>query len=353
MTLLNWGEYLTHPGEAALSKCRENCSNSFINQRNRIRDLYSALSPKNVVCIGSGYLNDIPIEDFVKAGSTIYLVDWVKDLSQLAYCKDVITECKGRYQCFICQTKYDPRQYCTNYQELDVSPKEHKQDVCSSFIKSNISPSLCENFEFGTNPVFIDMDATQGRADVFARRVSEMISRAKTPKAVFKNALREVGRLKQYSTCFPIDGQSVDFVTSSMVVSQFEFEPYGFMAKKMAQKFGTNEINRMEKILTPYMEKLRSILFPLLVEGHFEEMHRILQTDGRVYFSIETFHRPKDYDRWFWCKNLDRIMEIISKYFWFDFETLPELGNPDRMDILEGKSIVSSYVLVPKSRTDL
>ncbi|MFQ5444855.1 MAG: hypothetical protein ACE5EK_09590, partial [Nitrospinales bacterium] len=303
MTSLNWGEYLTPQG--AFSKCREKCLNSFLNQRERIRNLYQALSPKNVVCIGSGYLNDIPIEDFVKAGSTIYLVDWVKNLSREAFCKDVVTECEDRYQCFIYQTRFNPRQYCTNYDALDVSPKEQKQEVCSSFIKSDSSLSRCDNFKFGTNPVFLEMDAAQGRADVFARRVSEMIPRAKNPKVVFKNALREIGRLKQFSKTLPIENHSVDFITSSMVVSQFEFEPYGFLSKKVAQKFGTNELNRMEKTLTPYMEKLRSNLFPFLAEGHFKEMHRILQGDGRVYLSIETFHRPKDYDRWFWCKNLD------------------------------------------------
>jgi hypothetical protein len=346
MALLNWDEYLTPRG--AFSECREKCLNSFINQRERIRNLFLTLSPENVVCLGSGYLNDVPIEDFLEAGASIYLVDWVRNLSQEAFHRDVVKECDDGVKCFACQSQYDPGQYCTNYDGLDVSSEEQKREVCSSFKKSNSSPSLCETFEFGTHPVFIEGDATQGRASFFAHRVSEMIPRAKNPKVVFKNALREVGRLKQYSKPLPIEDHSVDFITSSMVVSQFEFEPYGFLSQNMAQKFGINELNRMESHLTPHMEKLRSNLFPMLVEGHFADMHRMLQPDGRVYFSLETFHRPQGSDRWFACRNLDTILEVIGKYFWFDFETLPDCCNPDRVEVLGGESLISSYVLVSK-----
>ncbi|MEE9258300.1 MAG: hypothetical protein V3U37_02055 [Nitrospinaceae bacterium] len=65
--------------------------------------------------------------------------------------------------------------------------------------------------------------------------------------------------------------------------------------------------------------------------------------------SFEAFHRSKESDPWFQVPGITKAMEVIGKYFRFDFDDLPSLGNPDRMEILGGESIVLSYLLVPHS----
>lgn len=347
MSFLNWDEYLAAKGN--FTDCRRKCYDSFARQRERIRNLYSALSPRKVVCMGSGYLNDIPIEDFVAAGSSIFLVDWIKNLSREAFVCDVVKESEESYQCIVCSARGDPHRFCLNYEDPDVSHQDLKPQLCSQFYPSKGSLPHCENFKFGADPSFIEADATHGRAGTFARKILQLLPNAKNPKSVFKNALREVRQLKNVSQPLPIEDRSVDFVTSSMVVSQFEFEPMGFLSQNLALKFGTEELQRLEKNLNPYMEELRDNLFLSLVEGHFKEIHRILKEDGRVYFSHEAFHRSEDSSGWFWVRNFAMTMEIIGKYFRFDFDTLPGLCEPDRVEILGGESIIPSYVLVPIS----
>jgi hypothetical protein len=342
MTLMDWDGYLTPLGE--FGSCRSNCLESFFPQREKIRNLFKTLSPQNVLCMGAGYLNDIPIEEFLKAGSSIYLVDWAKNISREAYCKDIIAGDKGDYNCYLSQVE-KPLRYCRNFS----APKLFKsKNVCDRFKASVDTPSQCANFECGSEPFFLEEDATQGKASEFARRISEIVSATKSPKAVYKNALKEVHRLKKHSQALTVEDRSIDLVTSSMVVSQFEFEPYGFMTQVMMQKFGKEPLVEMEIFLRPHMEKLRDELFLLLVEGHFQEMHRILKEKGRVYFSLESFHRNKNFGRWFPVRNFSATIEIMEKYFWFDFDTLPGSFIPDRVGIMGDESIVQTYILEPK-----
>lgn len=61
---------------------------------------------------------------------------------------------------------------------------------------------------------------------------------------------------------------------SSMVVSQFDHEPYAFFSKLVTLQFGSC-LWAEEEQLRPLMEKLRSELFRLQVEGHVREIHRL------------------------------------------------------------------------------
>ncbi|MBC8287898.1 MAG: hypothetical protein H8E42_10545 [Nitrospinae bacterium] len=339
---MDWENYLTPIGK--FEACRSNCLGSFFPQRKKIHNLFEILSPRSVLCMGSGYLNDIPIEDFLKAGASIYLVDWAKNISREAYCKDIVAKEEGGYNCCISKAK-DPQKYCQNF----VTQKLFRnQNVCAGFKASAEAPSLCASFEFNSEPSFLEEDVTQGKASAFAARISSMLPEAKSPKAVFKNALKEVNRLKNHSQALPVEDHSIDLVTSSMVVSQFEHEPYGFMTQMLMEKFGKETLAEMEKNLNPYMEKLRDALFLLLAEGHFQEIHRVLTENGRAYFSLENFHWDMITDRWFQVRNFSATLEIMEKYFWFDFDTLPGSFIADRVGIMGDECIVQTYVLEPK-----
>ncbi len=343
MVLMDWESYLTPAGK--FEDCRSNCLGSFFPQREKIQDLFKVLSPQSVLCMGAGYLNDIPVKEFLRAGSSIYLVDWAKNISREAFCKDIVIEDKEGFNCCLSQAK-DSQKYCRNYLTPNLFGKKN---VCAHFKTADEDSSRCMNFEFGSEPSFLEEDVTQGKASKFAKRISAIVCETKSPKAVYKNALKEVTRLKKYSQTLPVEDHSIDMVTSSMVVSQFEFEPYGFMTQVMMQKFGRETLLEMETPLRPYMDKLRDALFILLIEGHIQEMHRVLTGKGRAYFSMENFHLDRITGQWFQVRNFSAILAILEKYFWFDFDTLPGSFVADRVGIMGEESIVQTYVLAPKS----
>ncbi len=345
MSGTHWNDYL-RPREN-FRECRRQCWTCFAGQRERIRQLVRTRHPHTIVCMGSGSLNDLPIEDFIDEGASVYLVDWVRDVSRLAYLHDIVQPGQEDFQCVICRSRGSPQTYCPNHRPFPKVPDAPRQ-VCANFRLDSSGLPLCQNFEFGTDPRFLQHDVTQGRGGEFARRVDRIVERARNPKAVFQNALREVHRLETVRECLPIPDHSVDFVTSAMLVSQFEFEPYGFLARRLVERFGEESLVRQEEKLRHPMEKLRDRLFQIQVDGHFREIHRILKPEGRVYLSLESFHRGSGKGPWFRVKELFPTLAGLERSFGFDFDAVPSLANPDRTKILEGESIIQSFVLVPR-----
>ncbi|MCH8157612.1 MAG: hypothetical protein IID18_07680 [Nitrospinae bacterium] len=347
MAFLNWDTYLT-PTEKVES-FRLRTGDGFKNQRKRISQLYNKRSPKTVVCLGSGYLNDIPIDDIIKGGSRLFLVDWMKDASRQAFDYDVVTSYEGGYHCLICDTTGDPTDYCRRFSKPLKTSLPRGQKFCANFKPDKESRPACGSYQAGPNPGFLQADVTEGRASGFARRMENVLQRAKNPRAAFKLALQEARAAHRFTEALPIDTGSVDLVTSSMIVSQFDFEPYEFLAKNLAARFGIDALNRREKELQPLMEELRDHLFLTLMEGHCREIHRLLKADGQVYFSVEAFHRDQPNDNWFEVPTFPKVMEVLRRHFLFDFDFLPALNTPDQMEIMGGESMVYSYILTQKS----
>ncbi len=351
MEYIPWEGYLK--SNQGLDDCRQKCWTTFSGQRARIRNLFLALLPKTVVCMGSGYLNDIPLEDFVKAGCKIVFVDWVKDLSRNAYLQDIVKKKLGDYQCLICQTQGNPKNFCSNYHIRKKVDPESPPDYCDYFQASKGGIPQCVHFELGLTPEFLEEDVTQGAAGGFANQLTRILPKAKTPKMVFKKALQVVRALNRVERLLPIEDHSVDMVTSSMVVSQFDFEPYGFMEKNLALRFGVENLLEQEKKLLPYMIDLRERLFKIMVDRHFREIHRILHPKGRVYFSSEMFHRIPGTGRWYPVKGATQALGILERYFWFDFNDSPDLPPLERIQMYGEESVVDSHVLIPKAAEDL
>lgn len=351
MDSIHWEGYLK--SNQSQDKCRQKCASAFSGQRTRIRNLFLDRLPKSVVCMGSGYLNDIPIEDFVKRGCKIVLVDWVRDLSRNAYLQDIVQKKDGDYQCLICQAGYNSQDFCANYHFHDERDPDNSPHYCDRFQPSDGEMPQCVQFVLGSTPEFLEEDVTQGVAGEFAGQMARIMLNAKNPKMAFKKALQVVRSLHRVERLLPIEDHSVDMVTSSMVVSQFDFEPYGFMEKNLAIQFGVENILAQEKTLLPYMNDLRDRLFKVMVDHHFREIHRILHPEGRAYYSSETFQQMGDTGRWFPVKGSTQALEILEKYFWFDFSNSPDLPPSERIQMYKKGSVVESHVLIPKADEDL
>ncbi|NQV71362.1 MAG: hypothetical protein HQ498_15150, partial [Pseudohongiella sp.] len=137
---------------------------------------------------------------------------------------------------------------------------------------------------------------------------------------------------------------------SSMVLSQFDFEPYGYFTNMLIERFGSDEVRRHESKLTPLLEMLRDKLFLAQVESHIKEMYRIIKKDlkPRIYLSAELFHSYPGTDRYFLVQHMPKALEIISKYFYFDFnQSFPD-NALKKSRVGEGDSVTQCYLLVPK-----
>ena len=132
------------------------------------------------------------------------------------------------------------------------------------------------------------------------------------------------------------------------MASQFDHEPYTFFSKLLACKFGVERLLNEEKRLRALMERLRSELFRVQIEGHVRELYRMVNKQhGRVYFSVELFRSPGEGDHFFLVREIPRVMDLLGKYFVFDFQALP-LDRAFQQIGLEGSlSVIQSYLLAP------
>lgn len=348
---LNFKTYLA-PANIDVGKHKAMSGKTFLGQKNNIQRLLQALRPKKVVCLGAGYLNDIPTEDLIEGDADIYFAEWMHDVTEASFKNDLVRQIEVNFVCMACKATNNPEKYCKNYMEWDkVAPNiEKKSDnYCSNFeISENVMP-LCMNFAPGEFPQFFEADVSGGKALQFSKGVSKMVERAKNPGQAFRFAIKKTEHLKVTET-IPLEDHTVDFITSSMVVSQFDFEPYTFFIRNVMRRFGGKAVEQDMKVIENFEETLRNNLFLAQLEGHCMEMLRLLKPDGRIYFSIETMHRNTCNDPWFQVEVAPKAMSFIGKHFFFDIDTLPEVLNAEHVPtVKQGESIIQSHVLVPQN----
>jgi hypothetical protein len=349
---IDWDGYLT-PRECSVAEHRAKSASAFARQRENIRKLCRILRPRTVVCMGAGYLNDIPEDDFIAIGADLYFVDWMKGITEQAFQHDLVSRIENRFACLVCKCSGDPQKYCRNYRKLSngltFSRAEESGDYCENFLPAgeNATP-LCSNYSRGEFPHFVHADVTQGMAEHFAREVPAILQRAKNPRQAFHRAIQASERSGS-NKLLPLADHSVDFITSSMVVSQFDFEPYTYFIRNLLLRFGNDLTGRHVDALETLEKNLRDNLFLAQVEGHCREMLRLLKPQGRIYLSIETLHKEKPSDPWFHVEVASTAMGVIGKHFYFDLESLPEIAVPECAAMVNGgASIINAHLLLPK-----
>jgi hypothetical protein len=349
---IDWERYLTPP-EYSVATHRAKSASSFARQRDNISKLCHILCPRTVVCMGAGYLNDIPEDDLIAIGADVYFVEWVKGITEQAFRYDLIKQIEEQFACLVCKCSGDPQKYCKNYQKqggfFSRAREKESGDICKNFSAAgqNIVP-LCSNYAPGEFPQFVHADVTQGIAEHFAREIPGILKRAQNPRQAFRRAVQTSER-PCANKLLPLGDHSVDFITSSMVASQFDFEPYTYFIRNLLLRFGQNLAGRHIDELETLEKTLRDNLFLSQVEGHCREMLRLLKPQGRIYFSIETLHKDKPSDPWFHAEVASKTMGIIGQHFYFDMESLPEIAIPERAAMVKGgTSVIHAYLLLPK-----
>lgn len=293
---------------------------AFAPLRDAIAEVALGLRPKTVACLGAGLLNDIPYWDLVRSGAEITLVDWLPALVEhgLAHSQIQWDE-NDDPDCAYCAL--DPvttRAYCRNFKN-PVSPGD--SGVCAHYRQDSSGRPVCSAYERGTKPCVLDADVTQGFATAFADRVFEEIDGLTSWRQALKVAANLTRQLKANRSVLDLADASMDFVTSSMLASQFEHEPYDYFSRQVMEHLGPPAA-REERRLSAPLEKVRSALFAAQFERHCDEIRRILRPRGRCFMAIELFHKGSA-DDWFLVREMHDALAAITGPLAFDFDLLP------------------------------
>ncbi len=343
----SWDEYLCAPLPVSPHR-QPQCEGGFAAARTCIERLLIQLKPGRVACLGSGSLNDIPMETLFGTADEIYLIDWVPNVS-FEGVKQQIIEAAPAARCLFCGCQR-PERLCRSFSGV----RSDVDLVCKSFCPLE-GPSLqCDNYVPGVEPHFVQADVTSGRASRFGRRMEKVVRRSDTPKEAFGRALRESLNCANLHDEMPLKNNAFDFITSSLVASQFDTEPYTFFARLLEDKFGRKELLARQHVLAPMMEDLRTALFQMQIEGHAAEMHRLLDKErGRAYLSVEFFRTLPSGRDFFLVHETPRLLEALGRYFFFDFDALPPEEGARKHAMGSGTSVIQSFVLTPKPEDEL
>lgn len=345
MVVKKWGDYLRVPlTPDHFSRSRETYLRPMRVHRELMERLARKYHPSRIACLGSGFLNDIPIEALIQEAEALFLVDWIPGISRKGFAGSIIDSKNEKFHCLLCEGRTPPETYCQAFQPPIRAPER----VCANFEPAPGMEHQCVHYLPGAQPNFLEADITLGRGSGFARRSETLVGKGKNLRQVFQKALAEGKRCAHIKKEIEIPSDSIDLVTASMVVSQFDHEPYGFFARLLAERFGTEKVLHHEEQLRPMMEQLRTLLFQIQVEGLVREMHRIVnKTGGRVFFSVEIFRSLIEEEGYFLVQEIPRAIETIAEYFQFEFQSIAPEETVTSFSQDAGTSIVQCFVLLP------
>ncbi len=340
-----WHAYLSSAaGEAAYRNCRLKRGAAFAGQRERILRLFERTRPGAVACVGAGVLNDIPYDAFVDAGATVHLVDWLPGVVDAGIAMSIIrTEADGDPACAYCAlADVDARAYCRRFRRPDRSAAK----VCERFVPGPGAPATCAAFERAERPIVHVEDATGGYAGAFGRAVEAELPQARSWKQAVGLAAAVAKRVTRHRTSLSVPAGGVQLVTSSMLLSQFEHEPYEYFSKHAVALLGPPKAPE-EKRLAPAIERLRSALLANQVARHVDEVRRMLAPGGLCYMSFEMFHIDEGSGRWFLVREMHRALALLAERFHFRFDLLDPAGAVTYYQGEGTPSLVHAFVLEP------
>ena len=342
-----WDDYLAVPANSrACRDCHLSCAPRFEPLRAVIRNALEKSAPGSVACLGAGLLNDIPYDTLLEIGATVHLVDWLPELVRSGIAQSIITrDPDGCPQCAYClHDRDDARTYCRRF---EPKGRAETEGVCDNFEPGPAGPSTCAAFEPGERPIIHGQDVTGGYATGFGRAVGEVADHAKSWRQALRQGSALAGRVKRHRTALDIPEGSVDFVTSSMVMSQFENEPYGFFARQITARLGA-PTPQEEKRLHATLDGFRSELVMNQIERHCDEILRMLAPGGLCFMAFEMFHFDSARSVWFLVEEMHEAVKVLERRFDFDFDILPAADSVLRIDMLSGPSLIHAYALRPK-----
>jgi hypothetical protein len=343
-----WETYLSpQAGPGVCRDYRRRGESSFQSQRACIQRIFAARKPRVIACLGAGLLNDIPYEDFVEADATVHLVDWVKGVTDFGLTQSIVRHNpSGAPLCVYCRLAgRDPHDFCRGYRPA----RRAGTGVCEAFAATPGAADACLAFRKGKLPYVHQQDVTGGYASAFGAGLAATLDGATSWRQCFKRAIALASRVKTHRRKLAIPDNGVDLVISSMVISQFEHEPYDYFSHQAAALLGAPAAQD-EQHLHPLMEKLRSSLLDNQIRGHCDEIERILTPGGRCFMAFEMFHCDVGQDRWYLIEQMHGALPMLAQRFDFDMDGNPDLVAGTKFETDRGRSVVYHLLLAPKGQ---
>lgn len=344
---VGWDEYLkVSNARDAFDECCRRCRPAFEQHRRNIQCAVEVTRPKTVACLGAGTLNDIPYEFMVRSGASIHLVDWVPGSIDAGVALSIIQPGDdGKPCCIYCNPAIAcPQTYCRHYQE----PGASTSTVCRNFVPIPGPTPRCAAFEKGEQPSVHYEDVTAGYATEFGRAILSELHHVRSWRQAFARAMALANKIGHQRVRTTIADSSVQLVTSSMVVSQFDHEPYDYFAHRSADMLGPPTAKEEQQLL-PVMEALHEVLLRRQVEQHCEEIRRIMAPGGYCYMSFEMFHIVPASAQWFLVKGMTKALELVGRHFLFSFDIIPQHQLMTRFQTGDTPSLVLSFMLTDRN----
>ncbi|MCH8241983.1 MAG: hypothetical protein IH897_05155, partial [Planctomycetes bacterium] len=118
------------------------CNSAFEGQRQHIEQLLRRFKPSRVACLGSGYLNDLPIESLFEVADETFFIDWLPNVSRLGLGRKIIQRSQVGARCVFCEFNC-PERFCRAFS----GPMRETARVCTAFSALEDSATECMNYE--------------------------------------------------------------------------------------------------------------------------------------------------------------------------------------------------------------
>ena len=340
---MSWDDYLAVPdAERAYGACHTGCGEAYVGLRGVIATLVRRTRPGTVACLGAGVLNDIPYDVLVAAGATIHLVDWLPGAIDSGIRRSIIGRGEqGRPVCAYCTLDdEDAGAYCRRFRPS----RDPSARVCERYRPAPGASAACESFERGERPHVLEQDVTAGYATAFGRGIPAALHGVGTWKQAFRRACNAARQARRSRVPLGIADGRVDLVTTSMVMSQFDWEPYTYFSRHTAAIVGPPSAHE-EHSLRQAGESLRFELAVSQIERHCDEIARIMAPGGCCFAAFEIFQFDNDERGWFLVRETHQALGILGERFAFDHDILPPEESAFRIEAGDAPAVVQAFVL--------
>lgn len=282
--MMSWDDYLAKAerGASLDSLVQADC---FQVQKHNIERCITKNKPESIVCLGAGCMHDMPLDQMAASKADLHFADWIPGVCEKAFSA---SQCKGTAN-------------------------------------------------------FYDMDVTQGRATYFAKFLPTVFEKKMKPDKLLRDVIRLCKNVKSVDQ-LPIEDRLISFVTASMLVSQFYYEPYSYFSYLFEQQYGFPVCH--DYALIKLDVELRDRLFLMQMEGLCLEVKRLLSENGAAYFSFEMMRRATPHDPWMQVRSAQLALPLLDKYFFTDDDMMLSINSSDYISLPdEGDMLVQAFVL--------
>lgn len=347
--IVNWERYIEGARDAGRTAAlAEAGREKFSAVREVLGGLITSLKPEEVIVLGAGVLSDIPFRRLIHEARRIHLVEWIPGLVEAGLSGSILIE-NGELgpDCAFCHL---PSKRAANYCEAfkERTGAEEGKNVCASYQPNGSSRPSCGSYAPSSEPDILTADATAGYAETFGSRIQREVESSGSMREAISRGLRVAKHSGDTVAELPLADHSADLIVSSMLISQFEYEPLEYFLTLLKARFGEPKDSERARLENQTSRLAREIRENSL-RRHFAEINRLLKPQGHAYISFEMMRRDAAEETWFLVRSMHEAVARLAEDFDFDFDRLPLEDHITEVSDAGGRSVVYGFLVRGKS----